>query len=237
MGLVAATNLTVLIRGEPGTGRTLVARVIHRHSRRADQPLVQVDCAGFPEDRLYLELFGDPQGTFTDSESQRIGCLRKANHGTLFLHDIGHLGPIAQARLLGVSHDAAPQGGGGGGGVAGLDVRVLAAIDPRREAAMREDLYHRLSDFVIALPPLRERLEDIPELVTDFMKRYAGHGGTFASMILTPDAMEYLQQQRWPGNVRQLRNVLGNALSLACGDAITRRMLEGLLKAGSVAED
>src|SRR5438445_1578547 len=235
IGLVAATPMTALIRGEPGTGRALVARVIHRHSRRADQPLVQVDCAGFPEERLNAELFGDPQGTFTDSETRRIGCLRKANHGTLFFHDIGHLGSRAQAQLLGVSHDAVTQGAGGEG-VAGVDVHVLAGLDPRHELAIREDLYFRLSEFVIALPPLRDRLEDIHELVTDFMERYAGHGRTSASMIPTPDAMEYLRQQRWPGNVRQLRDVLGKALSLARGGPITRQLLEGLLNESVVEE-
>ena len=150
--------------------------------------------------------------------------------------------------MLGVSHHAVPQGVGGGG-VAGLDVRVLAAIDPRHEAAIREDLYHRLSDFVIALPPLRERLEDIPELVTDFMKRYAGHRGTSASMIPTPDAMEYLQQQRWPGNVRELENAIERAcilsdsmvlepkdLGLADVASSTPEILNGLDLSGSLSD-
>jgi DNA-binding NtrC family response regulator len=204
IGIVAATEATVLICGEHGTGRTSVSRLIHRHSQRADQPFVSVEC-----DRALDQQHTDSletQGRHFDQKFQ------EALHGTLFLQHIGNLTHIEQAQLLKFLQHHAP-----------AYVRVIASIEPGGESRLRDDLYHRLTEFVIRIPPLREHPEDISELVKDFMDRYAE-----ASKISEP-AIHYLQQQDWPGNVREVRTILDEALLLSQDSALTPELFEGLL--------
>jgi DNA-binding NtrC family response regulator len=218
IGRVAATPVTVLIRGETGTGKELVARAIYHHSHRAARPFIAVNCAAIPETLLESELFGHERGSFTGAHARRIGRFEQANHGTIFLDEIGDLSPGTQVKLLRVLQEKYLQRVGGNEKVH-VDVRVLAATHRDLEAAMkerlfREDLFYRLSSVTITLPPLRERMEDIPELVKYSLQRSAVEIGVQSPSIL-PEAVGFLQAQTWPGNVRELENVVRHALLLA----------------------
>ncbi len=218
IGRVAATPVTVLIRGETGTGKELVARAIYQHSDRAAQPFIAVNCAAIPETLLESELFGHERGSFTGAHARRIGRFEQAHHGTIFLDEIGDLSPGTQVKLLRVLQEKCLQRVGGNEKIP-VDVRVLAATHRDLEAAMRErlfreDLFYRLSSVTISLPPLRERVEDIPELVKYALQRSAAEVGVGAPSIQA-EAINFLQAQSWPGNVRELENVLRNALLLA----------------------
>src|ERR1051326_7672961 len=221
IGRLAAKSVTVLIRGETGTGKELVASALHRHSARHTKPFIIVNCATIAEQLLESELFGHEAGAFTDAKVRRIGRFEQANHGTIFLDEIGDMSLNTQVKLLRVLQNKTIQRVGGRDQIS-IDVRVLAASHRNLEVAMQErqfrpDLYHRLNDAVIALPPLRERREDIPELVRFFIQRYAAELGSRSPSMPTPDALDYLQQQSWPGNVRELRNVVRKALLLGHG--------------------
>ena len=224
IGRVAATTVTVLIRGETGTGKELVARAIYQHSGRAAQPFIAVNCAAIQETLLESELFGHDRGAFTGAHARRIGRFEQANRGTIFLDEIGDLSLSTQVKLLRVLQEKYIQRVGGNEKIP-VDVRVLAATHRDLEAALkeneanrtfrfREDLFYRLSGVTITLPPLSHRPEDIPDLVKYFMQRSGSEVGVDAPSI-QPEAIAFLQNQAWPGNVRELENVVRQALLLA----------------------
>ncbi len=223
IGRVAATPVTVLIRGETGSGKELVARAIYHHSHRAARPFIAVNCAAIPETLLESELFGHERGSFTGAHARRIGRFEQANHGTIFLDEIGDLSLGTQVKLLRVLQEKCLQRVGGNEKIP-VDVRVLAATHRDLEAAMkdrlfREDLFYRLSSVTITLPPLRERMEDIPALVKYSLQRAAEEIGVEAPSI-QPEAIAFLTAQSWPGNVRELENVVRHALLLARAYAV-----------------
>jgi nitrogen regulation protein NR(I) len=218
IGRVADTAVSVLIRGETGTGKELVARAIYQHSSRTAQPFIAVHCAAIPETLLESELFGHERGAFTGAHVRRIGRFEQANHGTIFLDEIGDLSLSTQVKLLRVLQEKYIQRVGGNEKIP-VDVRVLTATHRDLESALkenqfREDLFYRLGGVTITLPPLSQRPEDIPELVRYFMQRLGGEVGVDASSI-QPEAIAFLQTQAWPGNVRELENVVRQALLLA----------------------
>jgi DNA-binding NtrC family response regulator len=216
IGLVADTTVPVLIRGETGTGKELVARAIYQHSRRADRPFIAVNCAAIPETLLESELFGHERGSFTGAENRHTGRFERAHEGTLFLDEIGDMSPVTQTKLLRVLQDGVVQRVGGRQDIP-VDVRMISATHRDletaiREGRFREDLYYRLAGVVISLPPLRERGDDdIAHLVKYFAGRYGAELGQTAPKI-EPAALRLLQRQSWPGNVRQLGNVIRQAL-------------------------
>jgi len=217
IGRVAATMVTVLIRGETGTGKELVARALYQHSTRAAHPFIAVNCAAIPETLLESELFGHERGAFTGAHIRRVGRFEQANRGTILLDEIGDLSLSTQAKLLRVLQEKYIQRVGGNEKIP-VDVRVLAATHRDLETALkenqfREDLFYRLSGVTIALPALSQRPEDIPELVKYFMQRSGSELGVDAPSI-QPEAMAFLQNQAWPGNVRELENVVRQALLL-----------------------
>lgn len=233
IGRVAAMPVTVLIRGETGTGKELVARAIYQYSHRAGQPFIEVNCVAIPENLLESELFGHEPGAFTDAKTRRIGRFEQANRGTIFLDEIGDMSPNTQSKLLRVLQNRTIQRVGGKETIP-VDVRVLAATHRNLELAISEgqfraDLYHRLNDAVVALPPLGDRREDIPALVRFFIQRYGAELGSPNPSMPTPEALERLEKKDWPGNVRELRNVMRKALLLARGYPINRDIIEQAL--------
>jgi nitrogen regulation protein NR(I) len=239
IGRIAATPVTVLIRGDTGTGKELVARAIYQHSDRARGPFIAVNCAAVPETLLESELFGHERGAFTGAEARRIGRFEQAHGGTLFLDEIGDMTLHTQAKLLRVLQERCIQRVGGRETLP-VDVRVLAATHRDLEAAIaekqfRDDLFFRLSVVTVTLPPLSRRTEDIPDLVKFFLQRYGPELGVPAPAI-QPEAIAFLQTQPWPGNVRQLENVVRQALLLARGYTISQdHVLQVVAKAGHPA--
>ena len=232
IGRLAATPVTVLIRGETGTGKELITRALYQHSDRADKPFIAVNCAAIPETLLESELFGHERGAFTGAQARRIGRFEQAHGGTIFLDEIGDLSPDTQAKLLRVLQERYIQRLGGDE-VIPVDVRVLAATHQDLEAAIavkefREDLYYRLSVATLRLPPLRERTEDIPALVRFFLQRYSADLA-MPHPAIQADAMAWLQSQTWPGNVRELENVVRQAMLLARPLTITLEHVQQVL--------
>jgi nitrogen regulation protein NR(I) len=224
IGRIAAKPVTVLIRGETGTGKELVARAIYQHSNRANEPFVAINCAAIPETLLESELFGHERGAFTGAEIRRIGRFEQADRGTIFLDEIGDMTPGTQVKLIRVLQEKCVQRLGGKDPTP-VNVRVIAATHRDLEAAIRqnqfrEDLFYRISVVVLHLPPLRERLEDVPDLVRFFLRKYASEFGV-ENPAIHPDALEFLQTQSWPGNVRELENVSRKMLLLAKGYTIS----------------
>ena len=224
IGRVVAKPVTVLIRGETGTGKELVARAIYTHSERANQPFIVVNCAAIPENLLESELFGHEAGVFTGAKVRRIGRFEQAHRGTIFLDEIGDMDLKLQQKLLRVLQESTIERVGGKDPIP-VDVRIIAATHRDLEFAVqenkfRQDLYFRLNVAVIALPPLRDRSEDIRPLVHYFIRRFGPELGSAASAI-EPEAIMCLQDQSWPGNVRELRSVVRKALLLARGYIIT----------------
>ena len=220
---VAPTSASVIILGESGTGKEMVARSIHRRSRRSQQPYVAINCAAVPETLIESELFGHERGAFTGAEQRRPGCFELANGGTLLLDEIGEMKVEVQAKLLRVLEENKFRRLGGTTEIA-ANARVIAASNrdldaARHEGRFREDLYYRLNVFTIRLPPLRERLEDLP-LLLDFFLRDLAAPATKVTGI-HPDCMEVLKSYRWPGNVRQLRNVVERAVIVTPGPLIS----------------
>jgi len=214
----------VLVRGETGTGKELIARAIYQHNDRAKAAFIAINCAAIPETLLESELFGHERGAFTGAAARRIGRFEQANGGTLFLDEIGDMTLGMQVKLMRVLQEKCVQRLGGKQTTA-VDVRVVAATHRDLETAIRqkqfrEDLYYRLSVVVISLPPLRNRREDIPELVRYFLQRHGPELGNPKPSI-HPEAMDFLQAQSWPGNVRELENVVRKALLLAQTYTIT----------------
>ncbi len=220
IGKVAATDATVLIRGETGTGKELVARAIYQHGSRRGRPLLAVSCTAIPDTLLESELFGHERGAFTGAVARRLGKFELAHGGTLFLDEIGDVSAATQAKLLRVLQERTFERLGGDRPVT-VDVRVLAATNRDLERAIgaglfREDLYHRLDVFVIRLPALRERRQDIPRLVRYFVARAVREIG-IEPPVIADDAMALLERSPWPGNVRELRNCLQRTLILTRG--------------------
>jgi nitrogen regulation protein NR(I) len=218
IGRVAAKPVNILIRGETGTGKELIARAVYQHSARTDAPFIAINCAAIPETLLESELFGHERGAFTGANAQRIGRFEQANHGTIFLDEIGDMNLGTQVKLLRVLQEKCLQRLGGKETIP-VDVRVLTATHHDLEAAIgkklfREDLYYRLNVVAITLPPLRQRKEDIPELVRYFLGKYGPKLGS-AHPSIRPEALELLQSHAWPGNVRELENAIHKVLLLA----------------------
>ena len=220
IGRVAETEAAVLIRGETGTGKELVARAIYQHSRRSQAPLIVVNCVAIPETLLESEFFGHEKGAFTGAERRRIGKFEQAHGGTIFLDEIGDMPTGVQAKLLRVLQEKALERVGGNETVP-VDVRVIAATHRDLEADIvqgrfREDLYHRLKVFTLDLPPLRERREDIPRLAAYFIRKYSNELAV-AAEPLPADALAVLGAHSWPGNVRELQHCIQRAMILTGG--------------------
>ena len=228
IALVAPSEATVLVTGESGTGKGLAARAIHANSSRRSKPLVEVNCAAIPENLMESELFGHEKGAFTGADRARQGRFSQADGGTVFLDEIGELPPLMQAKLLRVLQEGDLQRVGSDRPVA-VDARVLAASNRDLEAMVeaggfREDLYYRLNVVRLEVPPLRERVEDIPLLAEHFRERLAAKNRKTVKG-LTPQAMDRLLKHPWPGNVRELENVLERAVILLQGEYISEREL------------
>jgi DNA-binding NtrC family response regulator len=234
IGRVAAQNITVLIRGESGCGKELVARAIVQNSNRADKPYVAVNCAAIPDQLLESELLGHEKGAFTGAEKRRIGRFEQCNGGTIFLDEIGDMTPVIQGKVLRLLQEQRFERLGGNE-VVQTDVRVIAATNRPleqmvRDGLFREDLLYRLNGFVIPLPPLRERIEDIPLLLEYFFRR-AKHDMVRKDLAgLSPGAFDLLQQYSWPGNVRQLQSVVRQSVLNATGTVIDSENLPPFLK-------
>ncbi len=217
---VAPTRTTVLLCGESGVGKDLIARAIHFHSPRAAQPFVKINCTTIPENLMESELFGYEKGAFTGAVAARAGKFEQADKGTVFLDEIGDVPPSVQVKLLRVLQDREFERLGSNR-TRQIDVRVIAATnaDLRRaleEGNFREDLYYRLNVFPITIPPLRERREDIPLMAERFLRRFAADTGSPVREI-SPEAMRKLAEYDWPGNVRELENVIERSLLYADG--------------------
>jgi DNA-binding NtrC family response regulator len=228
---VARTNSTVLLGGESGVGKDLIARAIHEKSRRVAGPFIKINSSAIPENLLESELFGYEKGAFTGATASKPGKFELADKGTLFLDEIGDVPPAIQVKLLRVLQEREFERLGGTRTVK-VDVRLIAATNrDLREAleqgTFREDLYYRLNVVPIDLAPLRQRKEDIPDLVNLFIARFAGDSGKPVESI-TPEAMQILVNYHWPGNVRELQNIIERACALAKGT---------VLKAGDIHLD
>jgi formate hydrogenlyase transcriptional activator len=218
--LVASTDSSVLILGETGTGKELVARAVHSNSERRNRPLVKVNCAALPAGLIESELFGHEKGAFTGATDRRIGRFELAHGGTIFLDEIGDMPPDVQAKLLRVLQEHEFERVGGSNPIK-VDVRVIAATNREllrsvAEGTFRQDLYYRLNVFPVQLPPLRDRREDIPPLVHYFVRRFSVKIGRKITHIQR-ETMEGLTNYSWPGNVRELENVLERAVILSRG--------------------
>jgi DNA-binding NtrC family response regulator len=215
---VAPTNSTVLLGGESGVGKDLIARAIHEKSRRASEPFVKINSTAIPENLLESELFGYEKGAFTGANTSKAGRFELADKGTLFLDEIGDVPPVTQVKLLRVLQEREFERLGGTRTIK-VDVRLVAATNRDLRAALedgtfREDLYYRLNVVPIDIPPLREHKEDIPDLVNLFLARFAKDSGRQMGGI-SPEAMNALLNHYWPGNVRELQNVIERACALA----------------------
>ncbi len=226
--LAAPTGASVLVTGESGTGKELVAQTIHQLSPRAAGPFVPLNCAAIPDTLLESELFGHERGAFTGAVERRIGCFELAHRGTLFLDEIAEMTPATQVKLLRVLQERSFRRLGGRTEQA-VDIRVVAATnaDPAeavRRGQLREDLFYRLNVFAIRLPPLRERLTDLPLLVRAMLDEFNARLGKSVAGV-DDRAMRLLEAHAWPGNVRELRNVIERAVIVAQGPSIEPRDL------------
>lgn len=220
---VAPTNSTVLLGGESGVGKDLIARAIHQHSRRASEAFIKVNCTAIPENLLESELFGYERGAFTGANMTKPGRFELADKGTIFLDEIGDVPGSIQVKLLHVLQDRQFERLGGTKTLK-VDVRVIAATNQDLRAALeqgtfREDLYYRLNVVPISIPPLRERKEEIPYLADYFIDRFARESGKPLTGI-TPPALKTLMDFHWPGNVRELENIIERAVALSAGTVI-----------------
>ncbi|HVU19009.1 MAG TPA: sigma-54 dependent transcriptional regulator [Candidatus Didemnitutus sp.] len=223
IGQFAASDASVMITGESGTGKELVARSLHRHSHRAAKPFVAVNCAAIPENLIESELFGHERGSFTGATAQRLGKFELCDGGTIFLDEIGDMTPTTQTKILRVLQGGEIQRVGGVETIK-INVRVIAATNKDlealvREKQFREDLYYRLNVVRVKLPPLRERVEDIPQIIDFFVQNLAKAKKVKARKV-SPEALELFSRYRWPGNVRELENVVYRSAVAATGDTI-----------------
>ena len=234
---VAKTPARVLITGENGTGKELVARAIHRNSTRADEPFVEVNCAAIPSELIESELFGHMKGSFTGAVVDRAGKFEQANGGTLFLDEVGDMSLTAQAKVLRVLQDGVVTRIGGAKPIQ-VDVRVLAATNKTLETEIaegrfREDLFYRLNVVPLHVPPLRERREDIPLLISHFVQQLT-RGEGMPPRIITSDAEDRLGELEWSGNVRELRNTVERLLILATSPRIGREEVDRLVGGAAI---
>ena len=238
IGRVASQNVTVLIRGESGTGKELVARAIYQHSQRADRPFLAVNCAAIPDALLESELFGHEKGSFTGADQRRIGKFEQCNGGTLFLDEVGDMSLLLQAKMLRVLQQQVFERVGGGQTIS-TDVRLITATNCDLEKMtdareFRADLYYRLSGFMIHLPPLRERSTDVPLLLDYFLRRYARALSKDVQGI-SPEALDMLLKYHWPGNIRELENVVRQALLSTVGPVLLPEFLPPVVHAAPAA--
>jgi len=220
---VAPSRTTVLLAGESGVGKDLIARAIHYHSPRRDRPFIKINCTAIPENLMESELFGYEKGAFTGAVTSKPGKFELADTGTVFLDEIGDVPAPVQVKLLRVLQERELERLGSNKTVR-VDVRILAATNrdlraALEEGAFREDLYYRLNVFPINIPPLRERKEDIPFLVEHFIKKLAGETGSRVRTV-SDEALRKLMDYHWPGNVRELENVIERSLLLATGERL-----------------
>ncbi len=226
---VAAGETRVCICGETGTGKELAARTLHEKSPRHAGPFITLNCAAVPAELIESELFGHEKGSFTGAGSRHVGKFEQANGGTLFLDEIGDMPLAMQAKLLRVLEESEVERVGGDRPIA-VDVRVIVAThrnleEQVREGKFRQDLFHRVYVFPLMLPPLRARGEDIPALVEHFSRQVCGQNN-WKPMRFTPDAVAALQRYAWPGNIRELRNIVERLMLLAAGDEIDAAAVE-----------
>ena len=220
---VAQSKSTVLIQGESGTGKELIAKAIHNNSPRKDKPFIAVNCAAIPETLIESELFGHVKGAFTGAHQDRIGRFELANQGTIFLDEIAEMSLSTQAKLLRVIQEERFERVGGSKTIA-VDVHIIAAANKNllrtvKEGHFREDLYYRISVFPVTLPPLRERKEDIPLLITYFIDKFNKEMGKSINNI-APQAMKVFMNYFYPGNIRELRNIIEHAFVCSRGNTI-----------------
>jgi two-component system, NtrC family, nitrogen regulation response regulator NtrX len=220
---VAASETRVCIRGETGTGKELIARTLHEKSARREGAFISLNCAAIPSELMESELFGHEKGSFTGAAARHIGKFEQANGGTLFLDEIGDMAPAMQAKLLRVLEEGEIERVGGEKPLA-VDVRVVVAThrnleEQVRQGTFREDLYHRVNVFPVKLPPLRERREDIRVLAEHFVRQLAEQNN-WKPKIFSPEAIAELKRYAWPGNARELRNVIERVLLLAPGETV-----------------
>ncbi len=221
VGQLAASDATALVTGESGTGKELVARAIYHHSDRGEKPFIAVNCAAIPENLLESELFGHEKGAFTGASTQRVGKFEQCNGGTIFLDEIGDMSLATQTKILRVLQDSTFERVGGNELVQ-VDIRLIAATNKQLEEAVeknefREDLFYRLNVVRIHLPPLRDRLEDIPLLVDYFLSKNAD---VKSDMVVPQMMLDQLQQHDWPGNVRELENAIQRVMVMTKGNSI-----------------
>jgi formate hydrogenlyase transcriptional activator len=224
VNLVAPTDATVLILGETGTGKELIARAIHERSNRASRPFIRVNCAAIPPSLIASELFGHEKGAFTGALQRRLGRFEAAHGGTIFLDEIGELPMETQVALLRVLQEREFERIGSSQPIS-VDVRIIAATNRDLKAAVaagtfRQDMFYRLNVFPIYVPSLRERIDDIPALVEHFVERYAQKSGKKFSVIRM-NTIEALQAYDWPGNIRELQNVIERAVILCEGETFS----------------
>jgi two-component system nitrogen regulation response regulator NtrX len=224
--IVAPTDAWILIAGENGTGKELVAHTIHRLSKRNDKPFIEVNCAAIPEDLIESELFGHEKGAFTGATTMKKGKFDQANDGTLFLDEIGDMSLRAQSKVLRILQEQRFERVGGNRTII-VDTRVIAATNKNLEeeiakGAFRDDLYFRLNVIPIRVPPLRERVDDVPELVKEFLEEFSLDTRT-EHKLLSPDALELLKKYTWPGNVRELRNLIERMAIMCPGETVEAR--------------
>ncbi|MGC8937388.1 MAG: sigma-54-dependent transcriptional regulator, partial [Thermodesulfovibrio sp.] len=230
---VTPTNATVLIYGESGTGKELIAKAIHYNSPRKDRPFIAINCAAIPETLIESELFGYEPGAFTGANTRKIGLIEAADKGTLFLDEIAELPLATQSKLLRVLQEKEVRRIGGKDTIR-VDVRIIAATNKNLSTEVeknkfREDLYYRLKVITVEIPPLRERKEDIPELVNFFIEKYSREFGKRINGI-DNSAMEALFNYHWPGNIRQLETVIERAIIICEGEKITLKDIQDELK-------
>jgi DNA-binding NtrC family response regulator len=236
---VAVGDVNVCIHGESGTGKELIARAIHYASPRRDRPLITLDCTTIPEGLMESHLFGHVKGAFTGATEHREGVFALAHTGTLFIDELGELSPALQAKLLRVIQSREFSKVGGTKSIR-TDIRLITATNKDLRAAVaqgtfREDLYYRVAVFMIKVPSLRERIEDIPRLVDHFLQRFAALYGKRVTRV-APVTLKRMMALPWPGNVRQLENFLEQAVVLAEGDTLTDRdLFAGDLSGGAAA--
>lgn len=238
--LVAPTNASVLITGENGTGKELVARSIHFHSQRKDRPFVEINCAAIPEELIESELFGHEKGAFTGAVAQKKGKFDQADGGTLFLDEIGDMSLKTQAKILRILQERKFERVGGNRTIE-VDVRIIAATnkvleDEIRSGSFREDLFYRLNVVPFTVPPLRERREDIPILVEHFLELFSLREGNERKTI-TPEAMDVLKGGAWPGNVRELKNVVERLVIMTPGPTITAAHIPDSVVSGAAQRE
>ena len=228
VGRVASTTATVLIWGETGTGKELIARAIHQNSSRKEKPMVKLNCAGIPEGLLESELFGFEKGAFTGAVERKLGKFELADQGTIFLDEIGDMNPGAQAKILRILQEMEFERLGGIKPIK-IDVRVIAATnrdlsEAVKQGIFREDLFHRLNLFSIRMPALRQRVEDVPILAEHFLKE---GNARFERSIrsISSEAMNHLMKYEWPGNVRELKNTIERSVLITDGDVLTSKFL------------